>query len=78
MKLTKSFIVFFAAYLISYLVFSAIGCLFFKPNLQHYTYSEVVGNIAWFVIYNLFIGWWIGAIIAHEYYEEQCRKERNF
>jgi len=78
MKLTKSFIVFFAAYLIGYLAFSAMWCLFYKSNLQHYTYSEALGNASWFIIYSIFFGSWIGAMISHEYYEEQCRKERNF
>jgi len=71
MKTTKSIAVFIATYFVLYFILSAIGCLFFKSNLQHYSYSECLGNTAWFIAYNLFIGWWVAGIVAYDYYESK-------
>lgn len=69
MKTTKAIAVWFIAYMAIYLVLSAIGCLFFKGDGQHFTYSEIAGDRAWFIVYSLFIGWWAASVISMDYYE---------
>lgn len=69
MKTTKSIAVFIAAHLLLYFTLSAIGCMFFKGAGEHYTYSDCIGNTGWFIVYNMFIGWWISMIVAMDYYE---------
>jgi hypothetical protein len=69
MKTTKTIIVFIVAYMLIYLLLSSIGCIFFNKDLQHYSYSECIGNTMWFMMYNLFIGWWVAGIVANDYYE---------
>jgi hypothetical protein len=71
MKTTKAIIVFIIAFFLFYLGLSATGCLFRDQNLNHFTYSACVGNITWFMMYTLFIGWWLAGIPATEYYETQ-------
>ena len=69
MKVTKAMLVYLTSFIVGYLLLSAVGCLFFKSDLTHYTYSECLGTTNWFVIYTLFLGWWTAGIVANDYYE---------
>lgn len=69
MRTTKSIVVYIVSFMLLYLGLSAIGCIFPKSNLELHTYSECIGSREWFIIYTLFIGWWVSAIIAREYYD---------
>jgi|688.fasta_scaffold375517_3 hypothetical protein len=71
MKTTKSIAVFIVSYFILYFTLSAIGCMFYKSPGDHYSYGECIGSTVWFTIYNLFIGWWVAGIVAHDYYESK-------
>lgn len=71
MKTTKSIAVFIVTHFLVYFLLSAVGCLFFKSNGQHYSYSECLGNTFWFMMYNLFIGWGIAGVVANDYYESK-------
>ena len=34
------------------------------------TYSEIIRDRTWFMIYTLFIGTWVGLVSTHEVYED--------
>ena len=69
MKTTKTIAVFIVTHLVLYFILSAIGCIFYKGNNEHYTYAECLGSTGWFMIYNLFIGWWVAGIVANDFYD---------
>lgn len=69
-------LVYLITFMLGYLVLSSFGCIFYKSDLVHYTYSECLGCVNWFFIYTMFIGWWIAAVVAHEYYDSQLESRR--
>ena len=58
-------IILIGTYLVSFVLFflllSLIG-VFFNP------YSEIITNHNWFMVYDMFLGWWLSIFPAREYY----------
>lgn len=80
MKRTKSLIVFSLTFIVGYIFLSSLGCVFFDENGNHYQYSDILASLPWTVIYSIFIGLWIGIIVADEYYkllESNEKKNKN-
>lgn len=52
-----------------YLLLSCLGLMFFDEYGNHLIYSHIIGDIGWFGIYFLFIGWGIACFPTCEYYQ---------
>lgn len=71
MKTTKAIVIWFVTFMVAYLVLSSVGCLFLDEGGCHYSYCVCAGNVQWFLIYSLFLGWWLSSIIAMDYYDHK-------
>lgn len=71
MKTTKAIVIWFVTFMVTYLVLSAVGCLFLSSDGNALHYRECAGNPSWFVMYSLFLGWWLSSIVAMDYYDHR-------
>jgi hypothetical protein len=46
-----------------FFLFSIIGLLWID------SYPAIIGNACWFVLYTIFLGWWLAAFPAKEFYK---------
>lgn len=62
MKTLTLIAIYIASFMIIFLIVSFPGYLFVG------SYKAVIYNNGWQVMYTLFIGWWLAALPAREYY----------
>lgn len=62
MKSLILFFIYISTLMIGFLTISLIGLLWAD------NYYNVISNPNWFIAYSLFIGWWLAAFPAREYY----------
>lgn len=55
---------FLLVFFTTFFVLSLVGLLWCQ------TYTEIIRNPTWFMMYTLFIGTWVGLISTHEVYED--------
>lgn len=60
-----------------YFLLSTIGCLFYSPDGNHYSYIECIGNLQWFIFYIALIHWLPVLPCVIEYYEKYIVQPKN-
>ncbi len=69
MKISKTILVFIVSFVTFYMLLSLVGCMFYGSDGNHLNYFKIIGEPAWAMIYSMFGGWWMAAMISNEYYD---------
>jgi hypothetical protein len=64
MKALKILFFYLTVFMGTFFIFSAIGLLWCD------SYSQIIRNPNWFMMYTIFLGWWIALMATHEVYED--------
>jgi hypothetical protein len=62
MKSLILILTYFASFVLLYLLFSCVGLFF------NHSYTSIIGDSGWFVIYSIFLGSWLSVFPTREYY----------